>query len=85
MRTIIIGTITLTAALFGATGCATSEQRSTWLNHGTHFASGAHGMFSLRNDVGSHLAVTRTDLSRASSESWWGDPVTVSPEQVATP
>lgn len=83
MRT-IIGTITLAATLFGAAGCATSQQISTWLEHGTHFASGAHGLFSLRNDMSSRPEVTRTDLSRARSEAWWGDLVTVNAEEIVS-
>jgi len=26
--------------------------------------------------------VTRADLNRARTEAWWGDPVTVNPDQV---
>jgi hypothetical protein len=84
MRTTMIRTITLAATLFGATGCATRQEMSTWVEHGTHFASGAHAFFSVRNDMASRQEVTRTDLSRARSEAWWGDPVTVSPDDIVS-
>jgi len=78
----MLGTITLVAVLSTATGCATSEKIATWRAHGTHFASGAHTLFSMRNDVSSRPEVTRGDLSRARAEGWWGDPVTVYPDQI---
>ena len=83
MKTNLLGTITLIATLAGAAGCATSQEIASWRAHGTHFASGAHALFSLRNDVSSRSQVTRTDLGRARAEGWWGDPVTVSLDQVA--
>jgi hypothetical protein len=82
LRHTILGTITLTATLLGAAGCATSQEMATWQQHGTHFASGSHAFFSLRNDTSSRPEVTRTDVSRARAEAWWGDPVTVSPDQI---
>jgi hypothetical protein len=83
MRTTMLG-ITLIAAVTGAAGCATRQEMATWREHGTHFASGDHALFSLRNDRPSRPEVTRTDLSRASAESWWGDPVTVSPDEIVS-
>jgi len=82
MRRTMLRTITLMATLLGAAGCATSQEMATWRAHPTHFASGAHAFFSLRNDTSSRPEVTRTDLSRARAEAWWGDPVTVSPDEV---
>jgi hypothetical protein len=82
MRTTMIRTIALTAALLGAAGCATSQEMATWRTHPTHFASGSHALFSVKNDVGSAPQVTRMDLSRARSEGWWGDPVSVRADQV---
>jgi hypothetical protein len=83
MRHTILATITLTATLLGAAGCATSPEMATWREHPTHFASGTHAWFSLRNDTSSRPEVTRTDVSRARAEAWWGDPVTVSADQIA--
>jgi hypothetical protein len=82
MRRTMLRTITLMVTLLGAAGCATSAEMATWRAHGTHFASGAHAVFSVRNDVSSRPEVTRTDVSRAPAESWWGDPVTVSTDQI---
>ena len=63
--------------------CATSEEWAEWRNHNTHFASGTHGVFSLRNNRdGSNPRVRRTDVDAARTESWWGKAITVSPEQI---
>ena len=84
MRLTMLSTITLIAIITSAAGCATSQEMATWRDHATHFASGEHALFSLRNDKSDRPEVTRTDLSRASAESWWGDPVTVSPDQIVS-
>lgn len=65
-----------------AAGCATAEEWATWKAHPTHFASGAHLGFSLRNREGTAPRVTREDIARAREEGWWGKPVTVSQEQI---
>ena len=71
------GIVLLTSA------CATSEEWSEWRGHTTHFASGTHGVFSLRNNNdGSNPRVARTDVDAARSENWWGKAITVSPEQI---
>jgi hypothetical protein len=63
--------------------CATSEEWSEWKSHTTHFASGEHGMFSLRNNKdGSNPRVSRADIDAARAENWWGKAITVSPEQI---
>ena len=69
-------------ALSLAAGCATSEEWKTWKEHGTHFASGDHLNFSVKNREGSSPRVTRQDISKARDEAWWGKPVTVSQEQI---
>jgi hypothetical protein len=69
-------------ALLGFGGCATSEEWTTWKSHPTHFASGSHMEFSLRNREGSQPRVTRQDIATAREEGWWGKPVTVSQEQI---
>jgi hypothetical protein len=82
MKGTMLGTIALMAVLVGAAGCATSPEMATWRAHTTHFASGDHALFSLRNDLESRPRVTRMDLNRAQNEAWWGDPVTVGPDQI---
>jgi len=84
MRITRVGTLTLLMTLIGAAGCATSQEMATWREHGTHFASGTHALFSMRNDTSSRPKVTRADLSRAGAESWWGDAVTVNPDQIVS-
>ena len=77
LATVVGGVMIFTAA------CATSEEWAEWRSHNTHFASGTHGMFSLRNNRdGSNPRVTRTDVEAARQESWWGKAITVSPEQI---
>jgi hypothetical protein len=71
------GVVMLTSA------CATSEEWSDWRGHNTHFASGTHGVFSLRNNRdGTNPRVSRTDVDAARQENWWGKAITVSPEQI---
>ena len=76
------------ALLVGSTvmlssACATSEEWSEWRSHTTHFASGTHGMFSLRNNKdGSNPRVSRSDVEAARQETWWGKAITVNPEQI---
>ena len=78
MRRFLVG---LTAAAL-LTGCATGEQWSTWYGHQTHFASGEHMGFSLRNGEGKAPKVSRPQIALARTEGWWGQPVTVAQEQV---
>lgn len=69
-----------------AAGCATSTEWQEWRDHTTHFASGQHGIFSLRNNRdGSNPRVFRADIAAAQTESWWGKVITVSPEQIFEP
>lgn len=66
-----------------AVGCATTTEWQEWRAHTTHFASGQHGVFSLRNNRdGSNPRVSRADVVAAQAESWWGKAITVSPEQI---
>jgi hypothetical protein len=77
LASVLGGVMLLTGA------CATSEEWSEWRSHTTHFASGTHGMFSLRNNNdGSNPKVARTDIEAARQENWWGKAITVSPEQI---
>jgi hypothetical protein len=63
-------------------GCASSEEWATWKQHPTHFASGEHLVFSVRNREGTTPRVTRENVALARSEGWWGKPITVSQEQI---
>ena len=63
-------------------GCATSDEWSTWKSHATHFASGEHMNFSVRNREGSAARVSRADVAMAREEGWWGKPVTVAQESI---
>ena len=71
----------VTAALLTA-ACASSEEWATWKEHPSHFASGEHLAFSLRNRSGAPARVTREDIALARSQGWWGKPITVSTEQI---
>lgn len=68
--------------LLTALGCASRAEWTTWEEHPTHFASGGHLAFSVRHTEESEPRVTRSDLSRARDEGWWGKPVTVGQEQI---
>lgn len=76
-RLLLVGGVLLATA-----GCATSEEWATWKTHPTHFASGEHLFFSVRNSEGSPARVTRQDIALARDEGWWGKPITVSQEQI---
>lgn len=72
----------VTAILVAAAGCATGEEWATWRGHSTHFASGDHMGFSVRNREGKDARVTRQDIAMARDQAWWGKPITVSQEQI---
>lgn len=75
--------ILVVGATLLAAGCASSEEWMDWRGHNTHFASGQHATFSLRNNKdGSNPRVSRGDIESARSENWWGKAITVSPEQI---
>jgi uncharacterized membrane protein YedE/YeeE len=76
-RFVLIGGVLVTLA-----GCASGEEWSTWKQHSTHFASGDHGFFSIRNREGTAARVTRQDVAMARDQTWWGKPITVSSEQI---
>jgi hypothetical protein len=71
----------LLLALAAVSGCASSEQWTEWKSHSSHFASGDHMAFSMRNQ-GNTPKVRATDTRMASAQSWWGDPVVVRPDQI---
>jgi hypothetical protein len=72
----------ISGALLAAAGCATGEEWQTWKEHPTHFASGDHMFFSVKNREGKGARVTRNDIAKARTEGWWGKPITVSQEQI---
>jgi hypothetical protein len=76
-RVLLIGGAIVTLA-----GCASGEEWRTWKEHPTHYASGDHGFFSLRNREGTAAKVTRGDIALARDQGWWGRPITVSSEQI---
>ena len=72
----------LIAALgVGLGACASGEEWAEWRSHSTHFASGEHMAFSLKN-MGSTPHVNRKDQREASAQSWWGKPVIPRADQV---
>jgi hypothetical protein len=75
---LILGMLLLTGA------CASREDWNMWLSHNTHFASGEHGFFSMRNNKdGSNPKVSRADIADARQQTWWGlYAITVSPSQI---
>jgi hypothetical protein len=77
LRLLLLGGIVLAAA-----GCATGDEWQTWKEHPTHFASGDHMFFSVRNREGTSPRVTREDIGKARDQAWWGKPITVSQEQI---
>jgi hypothetical protein len=77
LRWLLIGGVLVATA-----ACATGEEWTTWKSHSTHFASGEHMFFSVRNREGSEAKVTRQDIALARDEAWWGKPITVGQEQI---
>jgi hypothetical protein len=78
-KTVRCGFVLLAVVASG--GCASSEQWKEWRSHSSHFASGDHMGFSMRNQ-GKTPKVTAGDTRMASAQSWWGDPVVVRPDQI---
>jgi hypothetical protein len=77
IRSLLVGAVSLVVS-----ACATGEEWATWQQHPTHFASGDHLVFSVRNRSGTAPRVTRQDIAMARSEGWWGQPITVNQEQI---
>lgn len=83
MRAWLSLTLFLGGLMMLTSACATTEEWAEWRSHSTHFASGDHGLFSLRNNKdGSNPRVTRTDVEAARQQTWWGKTITVSQEQI---
>ncbi len=83
MRSKIVTAAALIVVAFLAGACANPEQWAEWRGHTTHFASGEHGMFSLRNNLdGTNPRVTRLDVESSRTQTWWGKNISVEPGQV---
>jgi len=83
MRSKIVTVAALIVVAFLAGACATSEQWVEWRGHTSHFASGDHGMFSMRNNMsGTNPRVTRLDIENTRTQNWWGKNISVEPGQV---
>ena len=74
--------VVVAASLSLLGGCATAEEWATWRSHSAHFASGQHLVFSLQNKEGRAPRVSRSDITLASREEWWGRPITVGQEEI---
>jgi hypothetical protein len=83
MRSRIAGATLAVAGLFLTVGC-TAQDGKVWLDHSTHFASGEHAFFSLKNNKdGSNPKVTRLDIEDSRNQKWWGIyAITVEPKQI---
>jgi hypothetical protein len=84
MRSRIAITALLAAVPLLAGACASRDDWNMWLSHNTHFASGEHGFFSMRNNKdGSNPRVYRSDIEDSRQQNWWGlYAITVSPSQI---
>jgi hypothetical protein len=69
-------------ALLLVFGCASADEWATWKEHPTHFASGDHLGFSMRNSQAKAARVTRQDVALARDQSWWGKAITVDQQQI---
>jgi len=76
LRIVLLGSLAL-----GLGACASSEQWSEWRSHSTHFASGDHMGFSLKN-MGDTPHVNRKDMQASGTQNWWGKPVVPRPGQI---
>ena len=61
-------------------GCSAKDWQE-WKSHPSHFASGDHMAFSLKNQ-GKTPRVSSADSRLAASQTWWGDPVVVRADQI---
>lgn len=82
MRSWILSALLLGGSLVFTAACATSDEWAEWRKHSSHFASGHHLFFSVRNREGTTPRVSRSDVEAARAESWWGKAITVTPEQI---
>ena len=68
MRSRITRITLIVGMLFFTGACASREDWGVWRSHSTHFASGDHATFSMRNNKdGSQPRVSRSDITASSS------------------
>jgi hypothetical protein len=73
MKTRWVGSLAAASlTLLALAGCATPTQWDTWRSHSSHFASGQHLLFSLRNPGAEAERVRPTDPTNAAAQDWWG-------------
>ena len=74
----------IASVVFTTAACATGDDWRMWASHPTHFASGEHGFFSMRNNKdGSNPRVYRSDIEDSRQQNWWGlYAISVSPNQI---
>jgi len=72
MMTHCLRPILLGGVMLFATACTTAEDRQTWQDHPTQYASDRHLAFSARNAGARKPRVTQADLANAQKEQWWG-------------
>jgi hypothetical protein len=82
MRTTLVRPVIIAALALTTAACATSEEWADWKGHTSHFASGDHGFFSLRNREGAGARVTRQDVAGARDQGWWGKAITVNQSSI---
>jgi hypothetical protein len=71
--------VLIAAVMFSMSGCASAQDWAYWREHPTHFASGDHLTFSMRNDSVYHPSVTEADRKLAQEHGWWGHLVPAAP------
>jgi len=81
MKTIRAG-IMVAAIALTASACATSEEWAEWKSHTSHFASGDHFSFSMKNKEGSTARVSRKDIAAARDQGWWGKAISVNQSDI---
>jgi hypothetical protein len=69
----------IAAVMFSMSGCASARDWAYWSDHPTHFASGGHMTFSMKNDSVYHPTVTDAERKLAQQHGWWGDEVPMAP------
>jgi hypothetical protein len=74
-------TLLVSVVALGLGACASKEQWSEWRSHKSHFASGDHMTFSLKNQ-GATPRVSRQDQRLASAQDWWGKAVIARADQI---
>ena len=76
--------VSFVVTLLFLTGACTAQDGQVWREHNTHFASGEHAFFSMKNNKdGSNPKVTRLDIEDSRNQNWWGIyAITVDPKQI---